>query len=255
MNWPIRVVSYGGGTNSTALIIECFNRGIDIDLILFADTGGEKPHTYDYKKLFSKWCVEHDLPEIITVQTVNQHGTAITLEQYCLNTNSLPSLAYGWKSCSDKHKIRPQEKYLRKWEPAKAVWAAGERVTKFIGYDADESHRTNTDYSNDKYIVQYPLVEWDMGRDECIETIKNAGLDQPGKSACFFCPSSKPTEILQIKEHYPKLMDRAIAMEKGADLQTVKGLGRNFAWGDLIKQQDAFGYELPPELACGCYDG
>lgn len=38
------ISSYGGGTNSTALLIECVKRGIRIDMILFADTGGEKPH-------------------------------------------------------------------------------------------------------------------------------------------------------------------------------------------------------------------
>jgi len=209
----VNIVSYGGGTNSTALLIECVNRGIDVDLILFADTGGEKPHTYDYLKLFKKWCVEHGLPEIITVQQVNQYGTAITLEQICLNNNQLPSLAYGWKSCSQKHKIAPQDKFMNNYQPAKDAWKDGEKITKFIGYDADESHRSNADYSDDKYTLRYPLVEWDMGRDECVESINNA------------------------------------------ELTTVKGLGRNYAWSDITKQEDIFGFDLPPELACGCYDG
>ncbi len=251
----MNIVSYGGGINSKAMIIECVKRGIEIDLILFADTGAEKPHTYEDMKVFSKWCVAQGLPKIITVQQVNQYGTAITLEQLCLNQNMLPSLAYGWKSCSLKHKVAPQDKYVNNWQPAKDEWKAGRKITKLIGYDADESHRTAIDYSNEKYVFFYPLVEWGMGRDECIKIIKNAGLCVPGKSACFFCPSSKPTEIRQMKEQYPHLMDRAIAMEKGADLKVIKGLGRNFAWSDVIKQQDAFGYEVPPELACGCYDG
>ncbi len=51
------ICSYGGGTNSTALLIECVKRGIRIDMILFADTGAEKPHTYSYVKYVSKWLV------------------------------------------------------------------------------------------------------------------------------------------------------------------------------------------------------
>ena len=43
-NSPI-IVSYGGGTNSTAMLIAMVLKGIKPDLILFADTGGELPET------------------------------------------------------------------------------------------------------------------------------------------------------------------------------------------------------------------
>ena len=43
----MNVVSFGGGTNSTAMIIGMYLHKIPIDLILFADTGGEQPHTYE----------------------------------------------------------------------------------------------------------------------------------------------------------------------------------------------------------------
>ena len=36
----MNVVSFGGGTNSTAMIIGMYLHKIPIDLILFADTGG-----------------------------------------------------------------------------------------------------------------------------------------------------------------------------------------------------------------------
>ena len=38
----MNVVSFGGGTNSTAMIIGMYLHKIPIDLILFADTGGEQ---------------------------------------------------------------------------------------------------------------------------------------------------------------------------------------------------------------------
>ena len=40
------VVSFGGGVDSTAMLIEMKNRGIRPDVILFADTGAERPGTY-----------------------------------------------------------------------------------------------------------------------------------------------------------------------------------------------------------------
>ena len=42
------VVAYGLGVNSTAMLIEFVKREITPDMILFADTGGEKPETYAY---------------------------------------------------------------------------------------------------------------------------------------------------------------------------------------------------------------
>lgn len=49
------VVSYGGGTNSTALLILARLKSIKIDLILFADTGNEHPYTYEFLEWFDKW--------------------------------------------------------------------------------------------------------------------------------------------------------------------------------------------------------
>lgn len=245
------VAAYGGGTNSTAMLIECAKRGERVDLILFADTGAERPHTYNYIETFSDWLESHGLPRIEIVQSPNE-----TLEQSCLKLGVLPSLAYGFKTCSQRFKGQPQNVYLNNYEPARAEWAEGRKVTKLIGYDADEPHRAK-DYDDDKYSVRYPLLDWDMGRDECIETIKSAGLCQPGKSSCFFCPSMRATEIRQLQANYPDLADRALALERNATRSQVAGLGRRFAWRDLLAQTDMFeaAYSSPPEMACGCYDG
>ena len=76
----------------------------------------------------------------------------------------------------------------------------------------------------------------------------------PGKSACFFCPASRVTEIKWLAAKHPDLMDRAIAMERDADLTSAAGLGRSFRWEDVIATDDMFEDNFI-ELACGCYDG
>ena len=40
------IVAFGGGVDSTAMIIGMIERQMPIDLIMFADTGGERPNTY-----------------------------------------------------------------------------------------------------------------------------------------------------------------------------------------------------------------
>lgn len=248
----MNVVAYGGGTDSTAMLIECVNRGIKIDLILFADTGGEKPHTYEYVKLFSNWLVENNYPEIIIVKKA---GNGETLEENCLRCNMLPSIAYGFKSCSLKYKVQPQDKFCNNYNECKKTWEKGEKVKKFIGYDADEDRRANIK-EDEKYNYFYPLIEWEIDRGMCLDIIESAGLPLPGKSACFFCPSSKPHEIRALQLQYPELAKRALKMEENADLTSIKGLGRNWAWKDLLATDDMFDDgQYAIDIACGCYDG
>ena len=146
---------------------------------------------------------------------------------------------------------------VNNWEPARDAWDKGEKVVKFIGFDADEPHRAKFT-EDEKYIYRYPLIEWGWGRAECVEAIERAGLPLPGKSACYFCPSSKKAEIKVLRRMYPDLAARAVAMERNAELTEVKGLGRSFAWGDLYeaedRQTDLFG-ETTIQQECMCYDG
>ena len=103
----MNVVAYGGGTNSTAMLIGMHQRGIPVDLIIFADTGGEQPHTYEYLPIMNGWLTAHGMPEITTVEYTDHNGERLTLEQECLRSGTLPALAYGHKKCSLKHKIGP----------------------------------------------------------------------------------------------------------------------------------------------------
>lgn len=244
------LVSYGGGTNSTAELVEMEIRRMMPDVILFADTGGEKPHTYAYVAMFSEWLVDHGMPAIITVKSPN-----VTLEEMCLKNKCLPSVAYGFKTCSSRFKIEPQDKYMNNLPAAKEHWKGGGKIIKCIGYDYDEPGRAKT-YVGDKYINKYPLIEWEMGRDECVKTIERAGLPQPGKSACYFCPNSRKSEIMQLNEQYPDLMKRATQMEHNAELTSIAGLGRSYSWEKLIATDDMFGFpDSNRDMPCGCYDG
>lgn len=238
-----QIVSFGGGTNSTAMIVGMVQRNEQIDAIAFSDTGGEKPWTYEYIEILSNWLAFAGFPHIATIKAENRHGT---LEQECLNMKTLPSVAYGWKTCSDKWKIAPFKKWLK---------ATGwEDVTVCVGFDAGESHRAKRgDEIKQAYTNRYPLIEWGLDRDGCIEIIKAAGLPLPGKSSCFFCPNSKLGEIKALPAD---LKERAIAIERNSEAHSIKGLGRSFAWEYIIQDHDAqVDLFIEREMPCGCYDG
>ena len=147
-----------------------------------------------------------------------------------MQSGTLPSMAYGFKRCSLKHKIGPQDKFCNRYPPCRKVWAAGKRVVKFIGYDAGEGYRSDKvllgDLADPKYSKWYPLMEWGWTRDDCIRQIEAAGLPQPGKSSCFFCPSMRAEEIIRLRDHHPDLFRRAIALEDNAR----PNLKRSRAW-------------------------
>lgn len=261
----MNIVSYGGGTNSTAMIIGMYQHHIPIDLILFADPGAEMPETYEYLPVMNRWLKEHGAPEITVVSCTDQNGDRLTLEQECLRSGTLPSIAYGYKKCSLKHKVAPQDKFCNNHPACQAVWAQGEKVVKFIGYDAgEERRRTHAfvyDIQDKKYKKEYPLIDWDWYREDCIAAIVKEGLPIPGKSSCFFCPSMKRHEIRTLYHRHRDLHDRAIAIERGAkpNLVSIKGLGRNWAWEDFVAadKNQAVICALFPEndMPCGCYDG
>ena len=74
------MVSYGGGANSTALLIGLHQHRIPVDLILFADTGAEHPHTYAYLEVMDRWLKDHGMPPIIRVYKTTRAGKRLTLE-------------------------------------------------------------------------------------------------------------------------------------------------------------------------------
>lgn len=95
------------------MLIGLWRHHVPVDLILFADPGAEQPHTYAYLDTMSRWLENHGMPAITRVWYTEKNGQRLTLEQECLRSGTLPSIAYGYKKCSLKHKVAPQEKFCR----------------------------------------------------------------------------------------------------------------------------------------------
>lgn len=185
-----QLLAYGAGLNSTALIVGMVERGEQADAVVFADTGGELPETYRYLTIMDDYLAANGWPAIVTVRRAHNDGE--TLEANCLRYGKLPSIAYGFKTCSTEYKKRPSERWARAWPMAINAWARGEKVIKLLGYDADEPHRFTRIRQEGPYVIRCPLIDWSWGRDECVEAVARAGLPTAPKSSCFFCPSKRP---------------------------------------------------------------
>jgi hypothetical protein len=231
-------VAYGLGVDSTAMLVEFALRGLRPDLILFADTAAEKPETYAYLPIIQEYLARVGFPAVVTVRYVPTRADYHTLEEQCLHTGTLPSLAYGGRSYSLKYKKTPQDKYVRTWQPAVECWARGGKVVKAIGFDAGPADSRRARFEEDElFHYWYPLREWGYDRERCVKVIASAGLPVPMKSACWFCPASKKPEIIWLQEHHPDLLERALSIERNAreGLKTVKGLGRSYSWEEYLR--------------------
>ena len=67
----------------------------------------------------NRWLKDHGMPEITRVYKTTKDGRRLTLEDECLKSGTLPSIAYGFKRCSLKHKIGPQEKFCNHYPPCR----------------------------------------------------------------------------------------------------------------------------------------
>lgn len=249
----MKVVSFGGGVNSTALLIGLREFCGRPDAVLFADTGSEFPETYEFLARMSAWCESaFGLGITVVRRAYPRHQS---LEHECHNLRTLPSKAFGFSGCSVKWKRQPMDKWLRTNAQAVACWERGEQVERLIGIDAGEAHRGKI--QNDRrFLYRFPLIEWDWDREACLAAIARERLPVPRKSACFFCPATTKKEVIELHRKRPDLFARAVAIEEQAQgLNVVKGLGRHWTWSEVVAKQGVDLPETPSEYCVNCSDG
>ena len=69
---------------------------------------------------------------------------------------------------------------------------------------------------------------------------RGGGPAAAGKVLLFFLPQyAGGGEIIDLREHYPDLFRRALALEDNAraNLKTVQGLGRNYSWRERFGKE------------------
>jgi hypothetical protein len=245
------VVNYGCGSDSTALLVllveavAAGNADAKPDLILFADTGSEKAATYAYLEPINAYLTAHGFPTVTVVAKADRGLKHASLHESCLALETMPSLAYGGKSCSLKWKVAEMEHFLNRWELAQQAWAAGKPVIKAIGYDASPADLKRSANPGDEWeTFWYPLRDAKLTRPELKMIIEAAGLPSPGKSACFMCPASKRDEVFALTQSEPEKLALALKIEALALLKTAKqgkiastvGLGRTWSWREYLEQ-------------------
>jgi len=252
-------LAFGSGVDSTAMLVALHIAGIRPDVITFADTGGEKPESLAHIDKINPVLASWGWPLISVCRKVPMASTGYTdLYGNCLANETLPSLAFGMKSCSIKWKQVPQDQFIKGAKrgpnacPPHPIWiesqATGKRIVKIIGYDAgraDMRRSKNLPAADADFDYAYPLQVIGWARPDCVAAITAyLGADLvPIKSACFYCPASKLWELFWLAAHHPELLERALLLERRA----LTGRHSRFdavefgaSWEDLVRNADSF---------------
>ena len=210
------VISYGGGVQSTAMIVLAatgeFDRlGLNVEHALFSNVGddSEHPATLTYvRDVMTPWAAEHGIT-VHELHKVRRNGDIETLWQRLMKegSRSLPipvrmpdTGAPGTRSCTVDHKI----KVVGKWLKANGA-SADTPANVCIGISTDEIQRIGNKNTEPYEVVSYPLIDLRLSRAGCEHVIREAGLPVPRRSSCFFCPFHRPLAWAEMRRDEPEL--------------------------------------------------
>lgn len=190
------ILSYGGGVNSVALLILLVRERLPLDGVIFADTGGEVPETYQYLDITCEYLAKHGIP----FTTVAKKGK--NLYETAWERRVLPSTIWRWSTRD--YKVTPILRHYR---------ALGGHVNQYLAIAVDELQRAKS--SRVDYVTNlYPLIERRITRADCEAIIRDAGLPLPPKSSCYFCPFGSLGRWKWLYETHPDLYEKAMALEE-----------------------------------------
>lgn len=215
MNKPnYYVVSLSGGKDSTAMLLGMIERGMQIDCILFCDTGLEFPAMYDHldklekniKRPITRVKPEHPFEYLMFETPVHRKTDNIITQKY-----GQIHKGYGWAGprmrwCTTMLKDKPREQFLR---PLRDKYT----VIEVVGIAADEQYRMNRP-RNKRANHIHPLVDWGMSEADCLQYCYDHGYDWDGlyehfrRASCWCCPLQSLSQLRNLYQFYPELWSK-----------------------------------------------
>jgi PP-loop superfamily ATP-utilizing enzyme len=269
-NKPLRIISYGGGVQSTALIVLAVQGKIGhIDAALFSNVGddSEHPATNSFvREVAIPWAAERGL-EVIEL-TPMRKGKPTTIYSEMMNPETRRDVipVFGEKGnplsriCTADYKIGTIHRWLKQHGTSK-----NNPATVCLGISTDEIERAGRGVSKSFEIREYPLLDLNLNRTDCTQIIRDAGLPVPPKSSCFFCPFHSELVWSELRRDHPDLFWKAQEMEDAVQQRkkdqgmrqvylTRKGANTQSRLSDTIHEagETLFGSEIGVD---GCDSG
>jgi PP-loop superfamily ATP-utilizing enzyme len=261
----LKTVSYGGGVQSTALLVLAAQAKIDFPIFLMANVGddSEHPATLKYvREIAAPYAEAHGI-ELHMLDRHKRDGSVETLKGRLTREGSrsltipvrLSSGAPASRSCTADFKTR----VIGKWLKSRGA-TADSPATVAIGISVDEIHRATSKKVEPYERVVYPLLDLRLRRDDCMRLIAEAGLPVPPKSSCYFCPWHSLSAWRDLAHDEPELFEKACQLEDYLR-ERNEGFGKGPVWlsDTLVPLRDSINHDeqrLPfDEHDAGCDSG
>jgi len=263
MTAGLRLVSYGGGVQSTALLVLAAQGRIDFPLFLLANVGddSEHPDTLRYLHEIAMPYAETHGIELVELHRIGQRGPnkgkRLTLYSELITpsrnipipvrmgTNGAP----GTRQCTGNYKIAVVARECRRRGATRddpAIVALG------ISVDEIERAKPGVDPLRPTQHRVYPLLDLGLSRHDCARLIAAAGLPVPPKSACWFCPFHDKEAWRKLKRDTPDLFDRACHLEQTLNARRDE-LGKDHVY--LTRHGRALAETVDDQLVLDGLDG
>jgi len=218
------IVSYGGGTQSTAMILMALNGEYDLqrpDFGVYCDTGSEPQFINEYVDYFIEYVKnKHGFiiykimhkegleKQVLAKPKKSRAGNFYTSSVppfYTLDQNGKKGMLN--RQCTLDYKTNPIAKFIT------SKLGRGKKYNMWIGISFDERSRMKISTLK-KRTNYYPLVENFIRRKDSIDYIVDRGLRKPQRSSCYFCPFHSDDYWLWLKKYHKKEFNRAVDFEK-----------------------------------------
>jgi 3'-phosphoadenosine 5'-phosphosulfate sulfotransferase (PAPS reductase)/FAD synthetase len=220
------VFSCGGGVQSTAALVLAAQGCIPYRTFVFANVGdkAESPDTLNYiKQVLKPFANQHGIAWV-DVAWIDRQGNQRDLyddlmeQQRSINIPVfMPGGMPGNRKCTESFKIKPIASWIKRNAPGCILGK---------GISTDEPHRATPSRESDGYISAYPLIELGISRSDCLRIASEAGLPQPPKSSCWFCPFKTTEQWTRLRREKPPLFQSAVAIERTLQLRR-QALGKD----------------------------
>lgn len=160
------IVQFSGGKDSTCMLLMMLEKGMQVDEIIFCDTGMEFPQMYEH---IDK--VEQYIGRKITRLKAKNSFEYMMFEWVRTKGKRIGEKGYGWPTmqnrwCTQHFKISLSDRYYK----------AQKNILKYIGIAADEPKR----HMNIPANVKHPLFDWGITEKMALQTCYKHGFTWGG---------------------------------------------------------------------------
>lgn len=240
MNLPLEnyyVVSFSGGKDSTAMLLKLVHEGYPIHEVIFCDTGKEFDEIYEHVEY-----VQSLINMPITILKGDKSFEYWLYEHVKVKGKTKGEIGYGWPSmmirwCTRALKVQVINRHLRKLKKQ------GYNIIQYIGIAHDEKKRVKNE--PDKI---YPLVNWKMSEQDCLDYCKENGCTWGGlydifwRTGCWCCPLQSLGDLKTLRKYFPDKWEYLKQMDKKSIEITGSCFRRDYSVEELERKFDAEEY-------------